>query len=134
MRLLNRRHPVPDSIDEALSGRFTPAEIEAIDRAGTVVSLTAGNRILTEGDPGREAVVFLAGTADVIRGDEVVANVGPGDLVGERSIMLSELRNASVVATSDGRVAVFSRPEFKSMLEACPSLSAKTMTLIESRS
>lgn len=133
MRLLKPRYSASKSVENALSDHFTGAEVEAIDRFGTVLDMANGSRILTEGDLGREAVVILSGSADVCRAAEVVAQVGAGDLVGERSILLSELRNASVVARSEMRVVVFSRLEFKSLLDACPSLATKMKMLLETR-
>ena len=39
------------------------------------------------------------GTADVIRGDETIATLGPGDFFGEIGVLEKTLRTASVVAT-----------------------------------
>jgi CRP-like cAMP-binding protein len=38
---------------------------------------------VSEGDVGREFFVISDGTAEVVRGDDRIAELGPGDLFGE---------------------------------------------------
>jgi CRP-like cAMP-binding protein len=52
----------------------------------------------------------------VSRGDEVLATVGPGDLVGELALLGDGRRTASVTAIEPVRAYVMSAQEFNSVL------------------
>jgi len=53
-----------------------------------------------------------AGQVDVIRGDEVVATLGPGDHFGEVALLTDAPRNATVVAHTPARVFRLDREGF----------------------
>ena len=57
--------------------------------------------------------VIESGEADVRRGDEVIASVGAGDVIGEMGLLVTGTRTASIVATTPMTlVAMFTR-EFR---------------------
>ncbi|MDP1848385.1 MAG: cyclic nucleotide-binding domain-containing protein [Solirubrobacteraceae bacterium] len=76
-------------------------------------SVAAGTRIVNEGDYAHELMAIEEGTADVIRGEERIATLGPGDFFGEIGVVEKSLRTASVVATSPMRLVVLTRWELK---------------------
>jgi|GEM_PF-2245560 len=94
---------------------FTPLgrDLELIDRLGRAREIEAGHVIMTEGTPGDEAFIVINGTAIVSRGDEVIATVGRGDLVGEASLFTGEPRNATLVATSPLSLVAIDKREFR---------------------
>ena len=47
-----------------------------------------------------DLIAIEEGTAKVHRGDEAIAELGPGDVVGEMGVLERAQRNASVTATS----------------------------------
>lgn len=126
--------PVPHHLVAALDSWFNEHELRKIDAFSTPIRLEAGARLTAEGSLGVEVLLVLSGTADVVRDGEVIATVGRADLVGEISVMTGQPRNATVVATSDVEVAVFTRAEFSSLLAACPRLEVKTKQLVDARS
>jgi CRP-like cAMP-binding protein len=60
----------------------------------------SGSILVQEGDFGFVMFAILEGTADVTRAGETVARLGPGDVFGERAILLGGRRAATVTATS----------------------------------
>jgi CRP/FNR family cyclic AMP-dependent transcriptional regulator len=80
----------------------TIAEEEARRLAAfaTETSVAEGQILMKEGDFSTELIAIEEGTADVIKGGETVATLGPGDLIGEMGLLSREPRNADVVATS----------------------------------
>lgn len=129
-----RRHPAaPTAIAQALEGSFSEHEIDAISQLGTVVNLDSGSLLTTEGQLGLEALVIVSGTAAVSRGDEVIATLSAGDVVGEGALLLGEPRNASVIATTDVKALVFNPREFTSLLHRCPRLAQVTQNLASER-
>ncbi|MEQ6902955.1 cyclic nucleotide-binding domain-containing protein [Nocardioides sp. YIM 152588] len=77
---------------------FTPKEIARISGVGRRVKLPQGWSPIWEDTPADKAYIILDGTASVRREGVEIAQLGPGDIVGEAAIVGNKLRNASVVA------------------------------------
>jgi CRP/FNR family cyclic AMP-dependent transcriptional regulator len=71
-------------------------------------SVGEGEVLVREGDFSAELIAIEEGTAEVRHGDDVVANLGPGDYFGEVGVLGKELRSADVVATSGMRLLTLS--------------------------
>jgi CRP/FNR family cyclic AMP-dependent transcriptional regulator len=76
-------------------------------------SVSAGKRLVHEGDYSYELMVIESGTADVIKGGEVVGSLGPGDVFGEMGMLSGGRRTADVVATSPMRLITLSKWDLK---------------------
>ena len=63
-------------------------------------AVSAGKRLVHEGDYSYDLIVIETGTADVIKGGEVVGSLGPGDVFGKIGMLSGGKRTADVVATS----------------------------------
>ena len=70
-----------------------------IDRHG------AGAVLMTQGDPGDEVMLLLDGVVSVAVDGEVVAELGPGALIGERAALEGGLRTSTVTAVTKVKVA-----------------------------
>ena len=68
--------------------------------------LEQGDALVKQGDEGRELFLLLDGTLDVEVDGDVVAEIGPGALLGERALLEGGRRTATLWATSPLRVAV----------------------------
>jgi CRP-like cAMP-binding protein len=76
-------------------------------------TVSAGKRLVHEGDYSYDLIVIDAGTADVIKGGEVIGSLGPGDVFGEMGVLGGAKRMADVVATSSMRLITLSRWDVK---------------------
>ena len=76
-------------------------------------SVSAGKRLVHEGDYSYDLIVIDDGTADVIKDGEVVASLGPGDVFGEMGMLTGAKRTADVVATSPMRLITLSKWDLK---------------------
>jgi CRP/FNR family transcriptional regulator, cyclic AMP receptor protein len=77
---------------------FTPQEVARISAAGTAVTVPQGWSPIWEKTPADKAYVLLDGTVSVrVKGEEV-AQLGPGEIMGEAAIVNHSLRTASIVA------------------------------------
>lgn len=79
----------------------------------TETSVSAGKRLVHEGDYSYDLIVIEAGTADVIKGGETIGSLGPGDVFGEMGVLAGEKRMADVVATSPMRLITLSKWDLK---------------------
>ena len=70
--------------------------------------LPAGTMLFNEGDAGNAAFLIKSGSIEVFRfrdgGEQVVANLGPGDLLGEMSALDRRPRTAGARATADSEL------------------------------
>ena len=73
---------------------------EAISKLAAEVSVPEGKELVREGDFSYDLIAIEEGTAKVHHDDETVAELGPGDVVGEMGVIGRAQRNASVTATS----------------------------------
>jgi CRP-like cAMP-binding protein len=83
-----------------------------VDALMTDSAVPAGAALTTQGEPGREAFIIAAGEAEVIMDGAVVADLGPGDLVGEMSLLDNQPRSATVVAKTYLHVLVMEPRQF----------------------
>jgi CRP-like cAMP-binding protein len=98
----------------------------------TPVTFADGDLLCREDHLGRQAFIIVSGTAVVSRGDEVLATVGPGDVVGELALLGDGRRNASVTAIEPVRAYVMSAQEFNSLL-ALPGVNDEIRRIAEDR-
>jgi Cyclic nucleotide-binding domain len=69
-------------------------------------SLDQGETLVEQGEPGQDLFLLLDGLFDVEVDGEVVAEVGPGALLGERALLEGGNRTATLRAATAARVAV----------------------------
>lgn len=111
----------------------TDDELAAIDATADEVHLPAGRVIFQQGEIGREFVVIVNGTAEVTRDGHVVGTLGPGDHMGELSLLGDHPRNATVTATSDITAEVIDRRNFQTLLAESPNLTLNLLRATATR-
>jgi CRP/FNR family transcriptional regulator, cyclic AMP receptor protein len=106
------------------------AEVAACTREVTV---DAGTTLAAQGDNAYEFFVIESGEAEIRRGDELIASIGPGDVVGEIGLLVTGTRTASIVATTPLTLcAMFSR-EFREIEKRMPSIAASLRATMRDR-
>ena len=75
-------------------------ELASIAALAAEVSVPAGKELVREGDYAYDVLAIEEGTASVDRDGAHVADLGPGDVVGEMGVLERSQRNATVRATS----------------------------------
>jgi len=93
-----------------------------------------GRRLAPEGASGYDFFVIREGTADVVRGGEVIASLGPGDFFGEMAMMGDGRRVADVVATSSITVLDMFGTFFRELETGMPEVAARIRAQLEERS
>lgn len=85
-------------------------------------NLEQGQALVQQGDEGNELYLVLDGVVDVEVDGDVVAEIGPGALLGERALIEGGKRTATIWATTPLRVAVIPREAIDEA--ALPELAA----------
>jgi putative ABC transport system ATP-binding protein len=106
---------------------LTPTELTNIAEKMKRRRYAKDQVIIREGDPGEELFLIAEGAVDVHRSlaeatIRPIATLQPGNVFGERALIVDEPRNATCTAASD-RVEVYAlaKSEFKRALEASAS-------------
>lgn len=97
------------------------------------VEVAPGKHLVEQGELSYEFFVIEQGRAEVRRGQELVAELGPGDFFGEIALLEADRRNASVVAAEPMRVIVMTRRDFGEMQAEMPSVAAQIRQAVEDR-
>jgi CRP/FNR family cyclic AMP-dependent transcriptional regulator len=108
-------------------------ELTEVAQQTDEVDVAEGKRLAREGDFGHEFFVIVDGTAEVVRGDNRIAALGPGDFFGEMALVGEERRMATVTATSPMRLLVMTRESFRSIDRTMPAVHARIVEAIEAR-
>jgi len=91
---------------------FSSLSAKALDTVSVFsseTSVSTGKRLVHEGDYSYDLIVIETGTADVIKGGEVIGSLGPGDVFGEMGMLSGARRTADVIATSPMRLITLSK-------------------------
>jgi CRP-like cAMP-binding protein len=112
---------------------FSSLSDKALDTVSVFASETSvstGKRLVHEGDYSYDLIVIESGTADVIKGGEVIGSLGPGDVFGEMGMLSGGRRMADVVATSSTRLITLSKSDLRRI---STEVSDQLQALIEQR-
>lgn len=102
---------------EALSD----ADLTTVIKAGRHLHLPADWALISEKTPADKAYLIVDGEVSVRRGGQEVARLGPGDVIGEVSIVEHKLRTASVVSLTPLEVVHFTRESVEELIEKVPA-------------
>jgi CRP/FNR family cyclic AMP-dependent transcriptional regulator len=108
-------------------------ELAVVAQQTDDIDVPAGKVIAREGDFGDEFFVIDDGNAEVTRGGERVAELGPGDFFGEIALLEAERRNATVTATSAMRLIVMTRASFRALDRSSPKVHETVASAIAER-
>jgi CRP/FNR family cyclic AMP-dependent transcriptional regulator len=92
-----------------------------------------GRPLMQEGGYSNDFFVIEEGTAKVEREGEHLADVGPGDVVGEEGLLERSQRSATVTATSTVRVIKIEHWELSRMKKSMPEVVDRLRQLIDER-
>ena len=97
------------------------------------IDLEQGRVIVREGEWPYEFFAIEQGTVEVRRGDQLLAELGPGDFFGEMGLVSDTRRNASVVANTPVTVIVMTAQAFRQTAREMPEVATKIRAAIEER-
>ena len=96
------------------------AELRHIANLMAEVSVPDGKELVREGDYSYDVLVIEEGTAKVEKSGDTVAELGPGDVVGEMGVLERAQRNATVIATSPMRLFTLTGWDIRRLRKSAP--------------
>lgn len=98
------------------------------------IEVPEGTELVRQGEFAYEFFIIDDGTAEVMRDGERIAELGPGDFLGEMGIVGKVVRNATVVTTSPARVIVMTEQALRSLVRTNPGVADRITAVVEERS
>jgi CRP/FNR family cyclic AMP-dependent transcriptional regulator len=108
-------------------------ELRELAKTADELDLREGTVLTREGRPGREFFVLIEGTAEVTKKGKKIAELGPGDWLGEIALITDSPRTATVTATSPVDVLVITDRRFRSVVQTMPSIALKMLASVGER-
>lgn len=113
-----------------LFSRLSQRQLNAIAKHADEVQLRKGAVLAKQGAQGLEAIIIVDGKARVEGDGKAIAELGPGDVVGEMSVIDGKPRSATVIAKTPMNLLVLHRRDFISVLETVPGLQRKLLVTL----
>ncbi len=120
-----------------LFGRMEPAKLKLLAISSDRVNFRAGAVMMQQGDDGDAAYVIISGGGEVYidapTGEIKVAEIGPGQIVGEIAILIDVPRTATV-KTENGLTALkIGKENFLRLLNGSPQVAIEIIRVLAAR-
>jgi CRP/FNR family transcriptional regulator, cyclic AMP receptor protein len=108
-------------------------ELRHIAALAAEVSVPDGKELVREGDYSYDVLAIEEGTARVERHGNHIADIGPGDVVGEMGVLERSQRNATVVATSPMLLLTLTGWDIRRLRKSAPNAVEHLRDVVASR-
>jgi Cyclic nucleotide-binding domain len=113
---------------------LAPTDLQRVAEIAKEHTHPDGDIIGAEGELGEEMHLLLDGTVRVVRGDgETIARRGPGEVVGELSVIRRAPHVATLIAEGDVRTLHIGYREFEAMVHERPDIALAVMRVLAER-
>ncbi len=116
-----------------LFASLSKRELHEVARCADEVDVGEGKALMTQGDTAYEFFAIEDGAAEVTADGRRVAQLGPGDFLGEMGALGHAKRSASVVAISPMTLIVMTDRDLRHLEHEMPTVHQQLCTAIEER-
>jgi CRP-like cAMP-binding protein len=109
-------------------------ELDQISKLAAEVSVPAGKELVREGDYSYDVLAIEEGEAEVMRDGSHIADLGPGDVVGEMGVLERTQRSATVVAKSPMRLVTLTSWDVRRLSKSAPAAVEHLRSVVAERS
>jgi CRP-like cAMP-binding protein len=102
--------------------KFSDDELERLVRAAHHTSVSVPWPLIREQTPSDACYILLSGEAGVYVGQDRVAILGPGEVIGESALRRGKLRSATVTTIGAAEVLRIERDDLARLLDEIPAL------------
>jgi CRP/FNR family cyclic AMP-dependent transcriptional regulator len=120
-----KKIPVFADVDDEQLGHIAAIAAE--------VSVPTGKELVREGDYSYDVLGIEEGTAKVERDGQRLADLGPGDVVGEMGVLERSQRNATVTSTSPMRLITLTSWDIRKLQKTAPAAVEHLRDIVSSR-
>jgi CRP/FNR family transcriptional regulator, cyclic AMP receptor protein len=108
-------------------------ELHQIASLAAEVSVPDGKELVREGDYSYDVLAIEEGTAKVERDHQHVADLGPGDIIGEMGVLERSQRTATVTATSPMVLVTLTSWDVKRLQKTVPQVVERIRGVVAER-
>jgi len=116
-----------------LFGQLNKRQASRLARIADLVKVGEGQVLVKQGARGRELIVIVEGSAVVRRNNRKIAGLGPGDSLGEMSLLDRQPVAATVVTTEPCELLVIDGRRFDDELVNLPGLARNLLAELSAR-
>ena len=102
--------------------KFSDEDLKRVVRASHRTSTSGPWPLIREQTISDACYILLSGGAAVYVGQDRIAEVGPGEVIGESALKRGKLRGATVTTTGRAEVLHFARDDLDRLLDEVPAL------------
>jgi CRP-like cAMP-binding protein len=110
-----------------LFGKCGSKEIQRLGELTDVMDFPSGRVLMRQGEFGHEMMIIVDGRVAIEKDGAVIAERGPGEVVGEMALLTDQPRRATVTLLTDGRVLIVGQREFHALMDEMPAVRAQVM-------
>jgi CRP-like cAMP-binding protein len=108
-------------------------ELDRLSAELDEIEMPSGKVLARQGEPGREFIVLVDGTAEVTKDGRRINLLGSGDFLGEIALISGGPRTATVTTTSDSDLLILTARSFARVIKEMPSVQASVLKALSER-
>lgn len=108
-------------------------ELRKLASIADEIDLREGTVLTREGRTAHEFFVLVEGTVRITKNNRKLADLGPGDWLGEIALLTKAPRTATATATSPVLALVIVDRDFRRVLTEIPSIAVKVLGCVAER-
>jgi CRP/FNR family transcriptional regulator, cyclic AMP receptor protein len=112
---------------------MTDRSFDAIANLASETTYAAGDELVRQGTPGREFIIIVSGRARVERDGKHIRELGPGDFLGEISLVDGSPRTATVTALDPIHAVTVQREGFLDLIDRIPVFRLEVLNALTQR-
>jgi len=119
--------------DVPLFAECSKDELRKLAGIADELDIREGTVLTREGKTGREFFVLVDGTVRVTKNNRKLADLGPGDWLGEIALLSKAPRTATATTTSPVVALVILDRDFRQVVAEIPSIAMKMLSCVAGR-
>ena len=119
--------------DIPLFAKLSRKQRKALALRADEVDVQPGRLVCRKGDSANELYVIEEGTAKVVRDEQYLDELGPGDFFGEMGLLDDSPRNAHVLATTPMTLMILSGAALRQLQREEPELARRISSTMDQR-
>jgi len=114
-------------------GRLSPQVLSSLAQQTEERTYAVGDVVATRGEPNDGLLVLVSGAMEVRRGDRVLKELGPGDYVGDISLIDGGPHSVDVNVTEGGMGVFLAGAQFRVVVKHQPEAAIGVMEVLVAR-
>ena len=112
---------------------LTERSFEAIANLASETDYAVGDHLVRQGEPGDSFIIIVTGRATVDRDGKTLRELGPGDFLGEISLIDASPRTATVTALDPIHAFVIQGEGFLELIDRIPVFRLEVLNCLTQR-